>query len=882
MTTISYNLMTKLNNWKTEILNRNNYLEFLSLFILGNSVISFVYITVSYIYFYIATAPWDLVPSDQFVLAPLGLMKISLIWSLQFEFITVFLFVFFFFYMSVLMFYHKKNSALIQEKLINKVLAIVFLLFFYVILVGLNFFFRDLKFFFLENLLILDLWVVFSRIWVLFFLFLFFYYCRNFIFSFSIDLLFLLICGGFVLLLMFSIIDIFLILITLEIISFIILAICIFNASEMSLEASIRYFIYNSIVSGISLFGIFGIFYLIKNFNLIILYYAFNTLDYLFNFKFYFLIISIIMWTLIFLFKLNIFPICFYIADIYESIPFFLIFYLSSIIKPSIFFIFCRLFYFSIINVSIISIIFIIFGLLSMLLSSIMAIDSLKVKRFFGLTSINLNGFMLIALATGSSEVLIFSIVYMLIYNLSIIFIFYFLSNFFIIKDKQPLIFSNLILMAKESTFISKLTLSILIILISGLPPFFLFLYKYLFFLNLLVAGYKILVFFLIVINLISFYYYLNFVRYFWVHDKNENYNKEVLLANYSNISNNIYFFSISVFFLFVILFIFTIFFFDYIYFFLQVFTSSLSYQLSCAVFFIGKPITKNVKKKRSFSSVSDIASPMDFLISSNFLNHISFQKMIELGLLKNAGHFSNYSISYEYQYEGSTITSIQFEENLKYNLKVYGHYCWPTFCTITFSNYFLDRFPVLFGPMKKQILQNECLTALDSIFNAACKSILHKNGSVVKLSDCFNAKGLIEKNINQMYLTDLLIGMFQDINIEGLHRTNFLNVKELWFFKKNEVLKIPTLFDKISIKGSLGQVDITLKQVEIALRSTKDSNFWGIFCWCLCELHLLEVFPNLLDSYDHKAIFEIVSYTINIELCNIVYLQINKKKVIA
>lgn len=572
--------MLKLSNWKIEVFNRSNYLELLSLFIFGNSVVSFVYTSVSYIYFYITTAPWDLVPKDQFILAPLGLMKLSLIWSLQFEFITIFLFVFFFFYVLILMFYNEKNSILIHEKLINKMFTIIFLLFFYAILVGLNFFFRDLKFFFFENSLIIDLWVIFSRIWVLFFLFIFFFYYRNFTLRFSTDLLFLFICGGFVLLMMFSIIDIFLILITLEIISFIIIAICIFNTSEISLEASIRYFIYNSIVSGVSLFGMFGIFYLIKNFNLIILYYAFRTMDYLFDFKFYFLVTSIIMWTSIFLFKLNVFPICFYIADIYESVPFFLIFYLSSIIKPSIFFIFCRLFYFSIINVSGVSIIFIIFGLLSMLLSSIMAIDSLKVKRFFGLTSINLNGFMLISLATGSSEVLTFSIVYMFIYNLSITFIFYFFSNFFIIKDKQPLIFPNLSLMTKETTFVSKLILSVLILLISGLPPFFLFLYKYLLLLNLLVVDYKILVFFLIVINLISFYYYLNFVRYFWVHDKNENYTKEVVLTNYANTSNNIDIFSILVFFIFIILFIFTIFFFDYIYFFLEASTSSLSYQL--------------------------------------------------------------------------------------------------------------------------------------------------------------------------------------------------------------------------------------------------------------------------------------------------------------
>jgi NADH:ubiquinone oxidoreductase subunit 2 (subunit N) len=164
----------------------------------------------------------------------------------------------------------------------------------------------------------------------------------------STDLVVLPIFGLFICLFLVSIINIFLILIVLEILSFIIIGLCVFNLSEISLESSIKYFVFNTIVSGITMFGMFCLYYILKNFNLIFLSFASDALYDLFlvgEFKinYYFMVFSTLMFIFIFLFKLNMFPVCFYILDVYESLPFCLIFFLSSIIKPCIFFLFVKI-----------------------------------------------------------------------------------------------------------------------------------------------------------------------------------------------------------------------------------------------------------------------------------------------------------------------------------------------------------------------------------------------------------------------------------------------------------------------------------------------------------------------------------------------------------
>jgi NADH:ubiquinone oxidoreductase subunit 2 (subunit N) len=85
------------------------------------------------------------------------------------------------------------------------------------------------------------------------------------------------------------IIDIFSLLILLESISFLIIGISILTFSRISIEANLKYFVQNTVITGLSVLGIFGIYFIMKNTNFYILKIALNLL--FFNFYNYNLIL---------------------------------------------------------------------------------------------------------------------------------------------------------------------------------------------------------------------------------------------------------------------------------------------------------------------------------------------------------------------------------------------------------------------------------------------------------------------------------------------------------------------------------------------------------------------------------------------------------------
>jgi NADH:ubiquinone oxidoreductase subunit 2 (subunit N) len=77
-------------------------------------------------------------------------------------------------------------------------------------------------------------------------------------------------------LMMVSMFDVFLSLIMLEVLSLVILALIFYNLSDTSLEASTKYFLYNTVVSGISIFGIFALFFITKTTRFGVLYFIYT------------------------------------------------------------------------------------------------------------------------------------------------------------------------------------------------------------------------------------------------------------------------------------------------------------------------------------------------------------------------------------------------------------------------------------------------------------------------------------------------------------------------------------------------------------------------------------------------------------------------------
>ena len=81
--------------------------------------------------------------------------------------------------------------------------------------------------------------------------------------------------------------------------------------------------------------------------------------------------------------------------------------------------------------------------ILSVFISGILALKYAKIKRFFALTTINLNGFLFICLASSSLDAVGLSIIYLFIYNILLFFIFIKLSNY-PIKNHSSLLISEI------------------------------------------------------------------------------------------------------------------------------------------------------------------------------------------------------------------------------------------------------------------------------------------------------------------------------------------------------------------------------------------------------------------------------------------------------
>lgn len=76
---------------------------------------------------------------------------------------------------------------------------------------------------------------------------------------------------SYILVISTAITDVFSILIVLESISFLIIGLSIMSFSKISIEAVLKYFVQNTLIAGLSIFGIFGIYFSIKHTNFFIL-----------------------------------------------------------------------------------------------------------------------------------------------------------------------------------------------------------------------------------------------------------------------------------------------------------------------------------------------------------------------------------------------------------------------------------------------------------------------------------------------------------------------------------------------------------------------------------------------------------------------------------
>jgi NADH-quinone oxidoreductase subunit N len=239
--------------------------------------------------------------------------------------------------------------------------------------------------------------------------------------------------GSFLLVIVVSLYDLFAIFIVIESIFFVTLCLSLFNFSRASVESIVKYFVQNVFVAGLSGFGILIIYFVCKSTNIFVVREAFRVFAYLIysdsasgDLKLFSLLffLGIILFLTSIFFKIGVFPLHFYVADIYETAPYPVIFFFSAVVKPAFLFFLLRfayLFFFPFVSIGF-QVFFIFIGLGSVILGTLGALHQGGIKRFLGYTSISQFGFfILVFFLTYSIDVIIFIFIYLFFYTLSLI-----------------------------------------------------------------------------------------------------------------------------------------------------------------------------------------------------------------------------------------------------------------------------------------------------------------------------------------------------------------------------------------------------------------------------------------------------------------------------
>jgi NADH-quinone oxidoreductase subunit N len=283
--------------------------------------------------------------------------------------------------------------------------------------------------------------------------------------------------------------------------------------SVLSIEAALKYFILGSIASGFILFGS-SILYVIlgslnfSNISLILSNINFvNNIDLLLSiiYGFVFIIIGIF-------FKIGAAPFHFWLPDVYEGAPNNVTAFFAIVPKIAFIGILIRFFFEIFSPVSFFfEIFFYVVALLSMLIGSLSALNQKKIKRLLAYSSISHIGFILIGFTSNIINNIPAILLYVIIYIIMSINLW--TSYISININHKPI---------KYLTDLSNLynlnnLISIIIVLnifsLAGIPPLGGFFSKVLIFYAGIKNNYFSLIFFAVIISIISSFYYLKIIK---------------------------------------------------------------------------------------------------------------------------------------------------------------------------------------------------------------------------------------------------------------------------------------------------------------------------------------------------------------------------------
>lgn len=354
--------------------------------------------------------------------------------------------------------------------------------------------------------------------------------------------------GFFIFLIMFGLLflisanDLFFIYLTIELQTLCIIILISYQVkNKISLESGIKYFILSSFFSGIYLIIVSFLYLQFGSVNLEILYQLVNGGTLGSNIKDYLFIIKLSLITFYVIFKLGIAPFSFWIPDVYQGSNLLVTTFLAVISKIGIMSFIIRFYYYTFYSFFFsINYILFISGILS-LFAVFIALKQFDLKRFFAYTSISNFGHVILIFSIGGFNGVSDSLYYFIIYIFSIFSFFLIILNFGIksLKEDQFSIEKNncldfIFLKSIEdfkglykSNKIMTFFLILVLLNLMGMPPFPLFTAKYFVCIALFYENYLISLFFVILTSLISVFYYLRIIKYFFME-------KDIKLINFS------------------------------------------------------------------------------------------------------------------------------------------------------------------------------------------------------------------------------------------------------------------------------------------------------------------------------------------------------------
>jgi cytochrome c oxidase subunit 3 len=297
--------------------------------------------------------------------------------------------------------------------------------------------------------------------------------------------------------------------VSLELISFsLYILIGIENKNIYSIEASLKYFVLNSLASGITLFAIFFFFYNLGSldFNNIEHYFFyhqnFSKME-IFGYICFFnkVFVAQFLIFIVLCFKLGLAPLHFWALDVYEGSSLLTMIFMLTVVKFCYFFMFIRLFVFvpSLLQKEFSFFIYL-FAFFSLIVGSFLALRQKRLKRLLVYSSITNMGYVFLLINTN----LYFSVVYFIIYILSSLFFFCILYYF---KQYYRLIYiTDLKYLKNNFLFI------FFFFIFSAIPPSPLFFLKSILIMSLYGNNDFLKIFLIIFSSLISLFYYLRLI----------------------------------------------------------------------------------------------------------------------------------------------------------------------------------------------------------------------------------------------------------------------------------------------------------------------------------------------------------------------------------